>query len=63
MKFSTLDNDNDQNSNDNCAVVYGGWWYNNDCANFRINYRPPYLLGYNLLFTEIKIRPKDCIKQ
>src|SRR6218665_2428510 len=28
MKFTTIDNDNDNLSNDNCASGVGGWWWN-----------------------------------
>ena len=63
MKFATLDNDNDQR-NDNCAVDYGGWWWNNECIHFYINSQPLYARGQGtLVFTEMKIRLKDCIKQ
>ena len=62
MKFSTPDNDNDKWSG-NCAATYkSGWWHNN-CYRININQQPPVLLGYNLLFSEMKIRPKDCITQ
>ena len=62
MKFSTPDNDNDKSSNRNCAVILNsGWWYN-DCSHITINTQPPYVYG-NVLFTEMKIRPKDCITQ
>ena len=62
MKFSTLDNDNDNTSTD-CAVSYkSGWWYNSGCFHININYQPPNAF-YNVLFTEMKIRPKDCITQ
>ena len=61
MKFSTPDNDNDGNSG-NCAASYkSGWWHNN-CYNININTRPPHVRG-DVLFSEMKIRPKDCITQ
>ena len=63
MKFSTTDNDNDRSSGDNCAARYkSGWWYNS-CRHININTQPPYVYGYNVLFIEMKIRPKDCITQ
>ena len=62
MKFSTPDNDNDKSSNRNCAAVLkSGWWYNN-CKHININQQPP-VAGRSVLFTEMKIRPKDCITQ
>ena len=62
MKFSTPDNDNDKNS-DNCAARYGsGWWYISYCYDININNQPPAVNG-NVLFSEMKIRPKDCITQ
>ena len=64
-KFSTLDNDNDKHSSSNCAASYkSGWWHNSRCFHFNINVQPPnvYIYG-NVLFSEMKIRPKDCITQ
>ena len=59
MKFTTPDNDNDKNGG-NCAASYkGGWWYNN-CYYVNPNRQPPQVKN-NVLFTEMKIRPKDCI--
>ena len=59
-KFSTPDNDNDQ-SNDNCAALYkSGWWYN-DCRNIDINQQPPHVKNTHVLSTEMKIRPRDCM--
>ena len=66
-KFSTPDNDNEAS---NCAV-YGGWWYNKCTGNniLSINFARPFVYSlhhsyyYYLLFTEMKIRPKDCIIQ
>ena len=61
MKFTTLDNDNDKSSG-NCAVVLNdGWWYNN-CNYIDINRQPPNVRG-SVLFSEMKIHPKDCIPQ
>ena len=63
MKFSTPDNDNDKlNGSRNCAVHYkSGWWYN-DCYHININRQPP-VIRSQILFSEMKIRPKDCITQ
>ena len=63
MKFSTPDNDNDkENNNANCAASHkSGWWYN-ACYNINVNRQPPYV-RVNVLFSEMKIRPKDCITQ
>ena len=64
MKFSTPDNDNDVTSGTNCAVLWeSGWWYSN-CYRININKQPPsenHSGTGNILFTEMKIRPKDCI--
>ena len=61
MKFTTPDNDNDKNGG-NCAIIFNsGWWYN-DCYYININRQPPQV-GGNVLFSEMKIRPKDCITQ
>ena len=61
MKFSTPDNDNDKYVG-NCAAHFkSGWWFN-FCRHININYQPPFV-GRNVLFSEMKIRPKDCIKQ
>ena len=65
MKFSTPDNDNDKNSG-KCATGHkSGWWYNS-CHQININRQPPNENGTTsdtFLFTEMKIRPKDCIIQ
>ena len=61
MKFSTPDNNNDK-GNSNCAAYYkSGWWYNS-CRHININTQPPDVRG-SVLFSEMKIRPKDCITQ
>ena len=61
MKFSTPDNDNDKNSG-SCATGHkSGWWYNS-CYNININKQPPHV-GSIVFFSEMKIRPKDCITQ
>ena len=60
LKFTTVDNDNDKNSNGNCAVTFkDGWWYNN-CDRIDINRQPPTVNGH-VLFSEMKIRPHNCI--
>ena len=65
IKFSTPDNDNDK-TNGNCADSFkSGWWYNS-CYHININKQPPSenstSIG-NILFTEMKIHPKDCTIQ
>ena len=59
MKFSTPDNDNDKNGGNCTANHKSGWWYSN-CYNININRQPPVVNG-DVLFSEMKIRPKDCI--
>ena len=62
MKFSTTDNDNDKHGSYDCAASdKSGWWYKN-CRVININRQPPYV-GGSALFSEMKIRPKDCITQ
>ena len=64
MKFSTPDNDNDEYSDGNCAAYYNvGYWYKY-CRYVNLNNQPPsvYPPG-NIMFGEMKIRPKDCITQ
>ena len=62
MKFSTPDNDNDKHSG-NCAAAHkNGWWYHSGCYHINTNTQPPYVYG-DVLFSEMKIRPKDCITQ
>ena len=62
IKFSTPDNDNDKQSY-NCAAQYkSGWWYNN-CYSININMQPPNIWDNGVHFSEMKIRPKDCITQ
>ena len=62
IKFSTPDNDNDKH-NGNCAASWhSGWWYNYCTNGININTQPPYV-GSSVLFSEMKIRPKDCIIQ
>ena len=72
MKFTTRDQDNDLNTNNNCALHHnlyfksGGWWYNK-CAHLFPNgpYNSVYKVALNGPWTtppfmEIKIRPKYC---
>ena len=61
MKFSTPDNDNDNRSS-KCATDHkSGWWHNN-CYHINVNRQPPNVHG-SVLFSEMKIRPKDCTIQ
>ena len=61
IKFSTPDNDNDIHSkaNYNCAARYTSGWWHTACYRVNLNRQPP-SVG---LFSEMKIRPKDCITQ
>ena len=63
MKFTTLDNDNDKYDT-NCAAQWrSGWWYNG-CFHININRQPPYVaFDHCVRFSEMKIRPKDCVTQ
>ena len=62
MKFSTPDNDNDKWGSSNCAAKFKSGWWHNDCYTINTNTQPPNVRG-NVLFSEMKIRPKDCITQ
>ena len=61
MKFSTPDNDNDKNGGNCAAAEKSAWWYSS-CTHISLNRQPPYVAG-SVLFSEMKIRPKDCIIQ
>ena len=63
IKFSTLDNDNDEDGNNCAASNYSGNWYKH-CHYINLNQPVPYIFppGF-ILFTEMKIFPKDCITQ
>ena len=60
-KFTTYDNDNDAWSG-NCAVTYEtGWWFN-ACFDINPNRQPPISdWPTQVLFMEMKIRPRGCI--
>ena len=60
IKFSTPDNDNDASSG-NCAAQWkSGWWYNN-CTEINLNTKAPHISNHRVVYTEMIIRPKDCI--
>ena len=59
--FSASDNANDR-TNSNCAASSkSGWWFYRNCDGHNFNSQPPQVGGSNIFFTEMKIRPKDCI--
>ena len=62
MRFSTPDRDN---SNKCAQENKSGWWYynNSSCSLINPNSQPPTVNGQSVLFTEIKIRLRDCISQ
>ena len=63
VRFSTVDNDND-NTRSNCASSNGGWWHNN-CNLINPNYKNPYFhinsKDYYPHSMEMKIRQYNCI--
>ena len=61
IMFSTTDNDNDKSSG-NCAATHKSGWWQNSCDHININYQPPSVYGL-VLFSEMKICPRDCITQ
>ena len=62
MKFSTQDNDNDKHGSYHCVAGHkSGWWYNR-CHCININ-KQPHVVSSHILFSEMKIHPKDCITQ
>ena len=61
-KFSTPDVDNDAISHGHCAAAHmSGWWYSSACNILDINRQPPVLFPNPVRFTEMKIRPFNCI--
>ena len=61
MYFSTPDNDNDKWGSNCAASDKSGWWYNS-CDHINLNQQPIEIDG-NVIFSEMKIRPKECIIQ
>ena len=63
MKFSTADNDNDENGGNCAGSNKSGNWYKN-CHYIDLNQQPPYVNPHgSISFAEMKICPKDCIIQ
>ena len=61
MKFSTPDADNDKHSSYHCARTYrSGWWYYYHCTTININRQPPFIAS-DVIFSEMKIRPRNCV--
>jgi len=48
MMFSTFDRDNDQKSSGNCAAMYGGGFWHNDCYHCGVNCYDNYFDWLNL---------------
>ena len=64
MKFSIPDNDNDNWSSGNCAATEKSvWQYHSGCYHINFNTQPPSVPAGSGLFSEMKIRPNDCITQ
>jgi len=62
IKFSTTDNDNDQNRGNCAAGSKSGWWYSNCfCINPNVKPSNKHSSAGKSLFAEMKIRLKDCI--
>ena len=59
MYFSILDND--QWKSGNCVILTkSGWWFN-QCDDINLNKQPIEIeIEGDILFSEMKIRPKDC---
>ena len=64
MKFTTQDSDNDESAYSNCATkLKSGFWYRN-CHYIDLNRQPPYVYPTgDIIFSEMKIRPKECTVQ
>ena len=64
MKFSTPDNDNDKGDimlTVQLILTVDGWYHS--CYHFNINTQPPSSIAGKILFIEMKMHPKDCIKE
>ena len=62
MYFTTPDIDNDKRIGGSCAAGRkNGWWFNS-CDDINLNKETIEIEG-NIIFAEMKIRPKDCIIQ
>ena len=59
-ELNTSVNDTDLTDSEKCAALHNGGWWN--CYYININRQPPIYGRQNVvLYTEMKIRPKDCI--
>jgi len=66
MEFSTFDQDNDEESH-NCADMYhGGWWYNDchlDCMNGRFAQAEDCTMGEGIHWTAYLETLHKCLKK